>query len=342
MARRTIVSALCVVGLFAVAAAGQQPKFTVPDPKSKEKKADPADAAVAAALANDPDVLVARAKVQLAEAELAKARQAVVLKVMNLNAAIQEHKSAIALAEDRLAWSSRMVEKGLMEQRQLVEDRAKLESAKAALARSQTELKLLIGGDREQRVEMVPGTVHDRAVASGLQWLFKAQAGEESQRVTALALLAGLDAYRTAHAIKGPIPDRIRAALDKPVKLGPKGEKVTFEKAVEVFKKEAGLDVPVRYGPGVGELGTLVSEGEELPLAAWLQLIEDYAVVQVQAGKGRDGILTKQFRFYVRDYGLLFAAEGAAPPGAPTLTEFWKQKPPEAKKEPAPGSGQSK
>ena len=46
--------------------------------------------------------------------------------------------------------------------------------------------------------------------------------------------------------MKGPIPDRIRAALDKPVKLGAKGEKMTFDKALEVFRKEAGLDVPVR------------------------------------------------------------------------------------------------
>ena len=195
MARRTIVSALFVVGLFAVTAIGQQQASDDPNQPQKNKPlsvkvkpqkneplgdkvgpADPADAAVKAALANDPDVLVARAKVQLAEAELAKARQAVVLKVMNLNAAIQEQKNAVTMAEDRLAWSARMVEKGLMEQRQLVEDRARLESAKAALARSQTELKLLTGGGREQGLEMVPGTAHDRAVASGLQWLLKAQA----------------------------------------------------------------------------------------------------------------------------------------------------------------------
>ena len=59
-----------------------------------------------AALANDPDVQVARAKVLLAEAEMAKARQAVVLKVMTLRASIEEHRRNVDAASERLAWST--------------------------------------------------------------------------------------------------------------------------------------------------------------------------------------------------------------------------------------------
>ena len=106
---------------------------------------------------------------------------------------------------------------------------------------------------------------------------------------------------------------RIRAALDKQVRIGPKGETVNFEQALAVFKKEAGLDVPVRYGGPVGTPAPVTSEGEELPIGAWFQLYQD------QDPNG--GLL------YVRDYGLLYAAKGTAPPDAPTLTEFWKQKP---------------
>ena len=47
-------------------------------------------------------------------------------------------------------------------------------------------------------------------------------------------------------ALRPTLPAAIRAALDKSVKLGAKGEMITFEKALEVFKKDAGLDVPVR------------------------------------------------------------------------------------------------
>jgi hypothetical protein len=150
---------------------------------------------------------------------------------------------------------------------------------------------------------------------------------------TTLATLAGLLSGTTKTPV-GAVPDRIRAALDKSVKLGAKGEEVSFEKATEVLMKQAGLDVHIRYGPGTVKFRTnmtIMSEGEELPLGAWLQLIEDHAVVQFQPGKGREGILVTRHRFYLRDYGLLFAAVDSAPPDAPTLTEFWKQKPLEAK-----------
>src|SRR5215207_565377 len=143
MCRRFATSLAFVVGLFALAVAqppGANKKIDpnadkADPPAAKAKKADPTDAAVSAALTNDPDVKVARAKVQLAEAELAKARQAVVLKVLTLTAGIKEYRLAVQAAEDRVAWSVRMVEKGLADQRQLIEERAKLESARAALAR---------------------------------------------------------------------------------------------------------------------------------------------------------------------------------------------------------------
>ena len=80
--RRLTASALFLAGLFAVAVAAEPPAGSPDQPGTgsgtakkgdgDKKKADPTDATVAAALANDPDVKVARAKVQLAEAELAK------------------------------------------------------------------------------------------------------------------------------------------------------------------------------------------------------------------------------------------------------------------------------
>ena len=329
MSRRTIVSALFLAGLFAVGAAAQQPKFTDLAPKPKEKKTNPVDVAVAAALANDPDVLVARAKVQLAEAELAKSRQAVVLKVMTLNATIQDHKRAMASAEQRYAWAEAMMKNARMDQGTLLEEHGKLEGVRAALAKAETELKLLTGSGKEQGVELLPGNAHEAAVGAGLRYLLSAQPGEESQHATAMWLLAGLDAYRTAHAIKGPIPDRIRTALDKPVKLGPKGEKVTFEKAMEIFKKDAGLDVPVRgkfqeksdpEKPVTYQTVELVSEGEVLPVGAWFQLFEDHAVFYGSNPPTK-------YQFYVRDYGILIATKGTAPPDAQTIVQFWKQQP---------------
>ena len=86
----------------------------------------------------------------------------------------------------------------------------------------------------------------------------------------------GLRWLAASVTVKGPVSERILAALDKPVKLGPKGEKVPLDKALEIFKTQAGFDVPIR--PGLPTpLPVVVSEGEELPLGAWLQLYQDTA-----------------------------------------------------------------
>jgi hypothetical protein len=327
LSRRLTVSALFVAGLLALSAVGQNPPAdpTQPEKGKKEKlgdkakPADPADAAVAAALANDPDVKVARAKVQLAEAELAKAKQAVVLKVMTLTANIKEYKAAVAAAQERATWAERMARAGNLPQSQLLDERTKLETAQAALARAETELKLLTGGGKAPFEVMALPDGDATTVAKAMEYLMNQQLRDHY--LTAHGMLALSLAQLNRPAVKGPIPDRIREALDKTVKLGAKGEKVSFERAMEVFKKEAGLDVPVRHGPNTGSIMPIVSEGEELPIGAWFQLYQD------DSGHGV---------FYIRDYGLLYSGKATAPPDAPTLTEFWKQKPPAAKKEGSP------
>ena len=298
--------------------------------KQREKAiADATNAAIAAALANDPDVRMAKAKVQLAEAELAKARQAVTLKVITLKARIDQLKAEARAAEDRIAWAARMVEKGALEQARLLAERDKLETAKAALALVEAEWKLLTGSAADGRVDP-----NAPAVAAALRYLQAHQNGTNYE-ADRLATFLGLMALaREREAVKGPIPERVRAALDKPVKLGAKGEKVTFEKALEAFRKDAGLDVPVRgsypmrptFDPKKpNEFQNhpieITSEGEELPVGAWFQLFEDSATFTT-------GNITRRYRFYVREYGLLISSADNAPPDAPPLTDFWKQKPP--------------
>jgi hypothetical protein len=338
MLSRLTVSALFVAGLLAVATGGQPPAGDSPGqpPKGADKEqplgdkvkpADPADAAVAAALANDPDVKVARAKVQLAEAELAKARQAVVLKVMTLNATIREHRAAAAAAKDRLAWATQLVQKGVMDQRTLLEERAKLEAAEAALARAETELKLLTGGTGDGfkvKVEELPG--REAAVIRAAEFLTAdlLTAQNHSDEAVMRYLAAAREGWAAKQAVKGPIPDRIRAALDKPVRLvdalrpTAKGDAVPFDKALEVFKKDAGLDVAVSFQHPLN-FTPIQTTGEELPVGAWLQLFAD---------------ANPDYTIVVREYGLLVTVRKEAPPDAPTITEFWKQKP--AKKEPGP------
>lgn len=325
-------SALLALAVLTATAGAQPPKLPVPEPmpprKVEPKKPDPTDVAIASALVNDPDVKMAQAKIQLAEAELAKARQSVTLKVLAAQSGVQSARSGVFAAEQELqATASALKADRVADPTNHPVFRAavnKLEAVKGRLATAEAELRLLTAGHDSEAA---------KSVELGLRWL-AAQQAIEGQR--ALILEAHL---RAATAVKGPVPDRLRAALDKPVKLGPKGTVVTFAKAMEAFK-EAGLDVPVRgtlvgVRPRLDAKGEMVlqpngepilvaaqitSEGETLPIGAWLQLFQD------ECGG----------TFYVREYGLLVVDRKSAPPDAPTLTEFWKQKPPAAKPEPAP------
>jgi hypothetical protein len=293
---------------------GTDKKAAAPAEKAEKKAADPTDAAIAAALANDADVKMAKAKIQLAEAELTKARQTVTLRVVTLKGKIEQLKGELKSAETRYALIAQSVKAGAETQSALHDPRDKLEAAKAALAAAEAELKLLTGS---ATTSGTADSAYDKTVTSALQHLGVSVASDAAALERLTRYMAVMDLVQARAAVKGPIPDRIRAALDKPVKLGAKGEKVTFAQAAATFKKEAGLDIPVREQ---AKLNAIISEGEELPVGAWFQLFAD-------------GNLDA--RFLVREYGLLIAPKEMAPPDALGVVEFWKQKvpPPVAKTE---------
>lgn len=329
MQRLLAASALFALAVLATTATGQQPApkgEPQPTKKAEPKPANPVDrteAAIAAALANDPDVKMAQAKIQLAEAELAKARQAATLRVVALQGKLDQLRTELRSAEERFAHMNRLVNAGQGAQQELLGAREKLEAAKAALAAAEAELKLLTGGGSA-------GARPDSFLDGTARLLLT----DRTADATALSSLLNdyMAAARPARPA-GPIADRLRAALDKPVKLGAKDEVVTLEKALEVFNKEVGLEVPVRGEPATprpfidrttgqprvnpkGEVVIIrpevVSHGETLPVGAWFQMFQD----------------SSGFTLYVREYGLLAATKQTAPPDAPTLTEFWKQRPP--------------
>jgi hypothetical protein len=286
---------------------------------------DSAEALVRSALANDGDVRMAQAKLQLAEAELLKARQIVVLKVMTLKNTIEDLKGQVALLGRKVETIERLGGKQGVAPTEVINERLPYERAKRALATAELELKLLTGGALKE----LGMNEHGDGVRLWDAAMNKAIKSEIDAKIQAKA---GPD---------GPIPARIHAALDKPVKLGAKGEKITFSRALEIFKKEAGLDVPVRdnllpeappgnsFTPsGGGDRNEappvkvarvsgdfsgvlpITSEGEELPVGAWFQVYAD----------ANPSVL-----FVVRDYGLLVTNRRFAAKDVLTVNEFWKQ-----------------
>jgi hypothetical protein len=349
MYRKLIASLFYALGLLVCSAFGQQPagnptkekKADDPSTTTKAqsgptgkslgkggsggtKKADASDALIQAALAHDPDMKMAQAKVQLAEAELAKAKQTVVLKVLTLNATIQELTTQVSVLTQNLHVAESGYAAKSIALSELTEARMKLEHSKNALARAEMELKLLTGGVQKDGNANAAGNFEPslRTDVWGLtsHWnSWPTPFGPNSNNpyyqnapsywTTPYKVDQLVNPYTgtsESQTTKGPIPDRIRTALDKSVKLGQKGEQVTFAKALEIFKKDAGLDVPVRTQ---GTQLQITSEGEELPVGAWFQLFIDNNGVAI----------------HVREYGLLVTSKDAAPQGAISVIDFWKR-----------------
>ena len=325
MSRRLMASALFVAGLLAVAGFAQPPANV--DPKTAVKKAepkkavDPLDGLIGAALTNDAEVKMAQAKLQLADAEVARARQQVTHKVIALDSSVREQKKLVATSEQLFAISDQAYKQKQGSFQELLFAREKLEVAQSKLAQLETELKLMTGGGPVRVGASAGWNDLDKAHAVGALATscvachtpqVGLSAGKAKVDLSASTFL--FDEFHVPFKVKlrapaGPISDRIRGAMDKVVKLGAKDEKVTFEQALETFKKDAGLDVPVRVD---AKTSAIISLGEELPVGAWLQLFADG---------------TPDTRILVREYGLLVTNKELNPPDAISVFEFWKQKP---------------
>jgi hypothetical protein len=254
------------------------------------------------ALQSNPDVRVAEAKVREAEAKLNQTRLAVTQKVATLYASLDAAKQAVEVAEADLAGATKRFESGRITVEEYMKSRHQVAIAKAELAKLQAEVPYLVG---KRLGEESAST--DKAIENGLRWLGHQHligAMDRESMATSLALLALREASLQKAA--GPMSDRVRKALDKPVTLDYRkksGEAVLkdlFEKA----------DLPVHFRAKTASEVSLISK-EPLTLGAALQLYQDLA---------DDGV-----RFVVRDYGVL-VTDAKLPPGAVLLHDFWKSK----------------
>ena len=318
--RRVVVDALALAAVLTVVCLGYgQPR---PEDKDKKPAKSKLEEMLEQALANNPDIRVAEARVREAEAKLSKTRLEVTQKVATLYAAIESARQGLANAEADLERLNALRAKGVVGQEDLGRVRLQVATAKAELAKLQAEAAYLLGkapGEKEKT------TSTDKQVEAGLRWLAAiqlAQGQDEAARVAALLALAQARVERAA----GPMSERIRKALDKPVTLNYRKKREKREEILrDLFDK---ADIPVHFRTGA--LGRTDLSGtkppaevelmakEPLPLGAALQLYQDLA---------DDGV-----RFVVRDYGILVTDSQWVPPGAVLLHDFWKHKPVDPKK----------
>jgi hypothetical protein len=108
----------------------------------------------------------------------------------------------------------------------------------------------------------------------------------------------------------GSIADKIRIALDKPIKIQEWKQPMSLADVIEFLRTKAETDVPFRLLLDNNAKDRIDLMNGELPLGAWLQAVEDSI---------------PQLIIVVRDYGLVVTTRGRLPPDAEPVRDFWRR-----------------
>lgn len=279
---------------------GTTPSSKKPEPGSLEDLIDKA-------LKNNADIRAAEAKVREAEAELNRVRHQIVAKVATLKHDITTAKKLLEFAEKHAAVLSESYRRGTTPQSEIQPALAAVEKQKADLARLETEMQSLTGAWKNV-IGSIAFTPDGRRLAVGDEYgtvrLWDATTGKalnvHSYEVWTIDF---------SGSVQTPMADRIRAALDKVVKIEESREELPLKEAIDYCIRKSGVDVPFRFINPASKSTTQFMKAE-LPLGAWLQVFEDS---------------DPQIRFVIRDYGILVTSKERIPDGAVTVQAFWKR-----------------
>ena len=300
--RGTVVNTLVLA--FALAgvsiALGQQTSAPPVKEKDVPKGKTPAgqsqlEQMLAQALKNNPDIRVASAKATMAEAELNRARLQVTQEVIRLHHALLSQRATVMYQTKKYERIKNLQATNAVSSEIVDEAQEALTAAKAKLAELDAQMEALLG--KSAAAEANENAVRQHAVEAlrRMQYVNEYSAAEALFRQV-------LEQRKPA----GPMAERIRTALEKPVSV--KVSDTFVHEILELLKKQTGIP-NIRLVESLPE-PKLSLELTELPLVAVLQYIED----------SEPG-----WRFVVREYGILFAPEAKLPPGAVRVQEFLRK-----------------
>src|SRR5262245_34558519 len=320
-------------------AANQPPKPSQPAKPAEKPKADPdsLEAVIADAMKNNPDIRAAEAKVREAEANLNKVRSEVMVQVAGSSEVVRHARDYVKSLEQTHNVKLQARAKGSISDSEVWASQAELQKSRGELAKQEAEYHKLIG--------RVPGVnLPGMGAVVDPNWSTPATVDWNTARFTTTNPNWQSDArFLFDYTNKGtftPLPmtnvtynpvastssaasnsnmmDKIRAALDKPVKIMANGEVPLQSLPGELG---TGADIPFRFflRNGADKVMVSLSKGE-LPLGAWLVAVQDEHPDIV---------------FLAREYGILVTARDRAPKDAIPIADFWRRaaKPAEKPKE---------
>ncbi|GEM_PF-4877056 len=269
----------------------------------KDIKAMTLEELLAKALKDNPDIRVAESKVRDAEAAMNRARLLVHKEIAGLHEEIMAKREIVAEAESRLE-----IEKKLKGgQRDLADARLTFVHAKFDLAKLESELLYLVGKQPATMAAPVGG-------GSGFGGMMAPGGGGggfppmgDARDWRGNPMGAGAIDYGAPKGLPGSLADKVRAALDAPIK-GEFRDSKPREIVDWLSKQFKGINVHVTAKIADSAKVTLTLT-EPIPTGAALQWLED------ELG----------LRCVLRDYGIVIAERDRVPPGATPLLDYWKK-----------------
>jgi hypothetical protein len=289
--------------------------LTVPQEQDQptEKKPTALEESIAVALRNHPDIRIAEAEVQVAQAKLAQAKLLITQRITAAHAELAVARADAERATQQLDYMRKMVQKNVGSQAALQEAETKLQQFRAAVAAKEAMLKSLTGSpDDERRFE---GT----SFSYGTLKL--------TPRVANSHL-----AFDVKVALPQSVTDKLKAALDTPV-LMDKQQGVELEVFMTELLKKANVDLKVRLPATENKhlarnVTKLDLDAGDHQLRVWLQLVLDetnnYRNMNLYLQPTGDK-KPMRYELYLREYGLLLSTPELAPPEAITLQQFYRQ-----------------
>ena len=276
------------------------------------------------ALKNNPDILAAEAKVNDKEAELNRVRHQVVAKLVSRRNDLELAKKILGTAQKNYERLIVLSGKGAEAQVTLVDTQNALEKQRAVVRSLEEEIQALLGslpfhdltksqlgmgaggGSTDSPMGVVSG---EEAFHSAAQQFMLTAAQQLMLNVRVQRLDRDQDFQLRLWNVQTPMADLIRTALAKKVKFASDDEDVPIKEAIKLLREKAGIEVPFRVLGNI-EVNHVTFMKAELPVGAWLQVMQDSA---------------PELRFVIREYGILVTTKDRIPENAMTVQEFWKR-----------------
>jgi hypothetical protein len=304
------ITSLVVVLALVCAVSGQtasEPSGSTKSTLGAPKEKSGLEKAIEEALKSNPDLRVAVAKVNEAQAGLSRTRLQATQKVVTAYQAVEVAKATVGIAQRTLERLRQLQKSNAVAVEDVSKAEQELTAAKGKLATAEADLNYLLGKSGARVLTdsryFIP-TLQTDLASNTLLWGQVLTAKERNLNVMPyLALASG---PTTAKATI-PAANKIRKALDRRINM--KFSDTSARDLLKMIQKEAeGLHIQASLKDQAWN-EKLTATLTEVPLGAVLQLLED---------------MLGDYRTIVRGYGLLIVPRERMPAGAVLLGDFWQ------------------